>query len=99
MHGIADDAAGVLAQARGLQAGATRLGVGIGVGGQDRVANEVLDEGQGAPTGGVVGVGHAAWPEGTVHDAVLADDGCSDALEDGRLGVHGATLRPISGLP
>ena len=45
-HGPVDDPAGVLAEAGRLQAGARGLGVGVGVQGQDLVADEVLDEGQ-----------------------------------------------------
>jgi hypothetical protein len=47
--GVADDRARVLAQPGGLQAGAAGLGVGVGVARQHLVADEVLDEGQGAP--------------------------------------------------
>ena len=42
-------AARVLAQPRGLQAGAAGLGVRVGVERQHLVADEVLDEGQRAP--------------------------------------------------
>ena len=44
--GVADDLSGVFAQPRGLQAGAGRLGVGVGVAGEDLLADEVLDEAQ-----------------------------------------------------
>ena len=46
---VADDLAGILTQPRGLQAGAGRLGVGVGVAGEDLVADEVLDEAQRPP--------------------------------------------------
>ena len=49
--------AGVLAQPRGLQAGAAGLGVGVGVARQHLVADEVLDERQRPARRGVVGVG------------------------------------------
>ena len=99
MHGISDDAARILAQSRGLQARAARLGVGVGVGGQNGIADEVLDERQRTSTRGVVGVGDAPRAEGPVHDAVLADDASADALEDGQVVTHGATLRPMVRLP
>ena len=44
MHGLADDGAGILAEPGGLQARATRFGVGVGVQRQDGVADDVLDE-------------------------------------------------------
>ena len=55
-------AAGVLAQPRRLQAGAAGLGVRVGVAGQHLVADEVLDEGQGATGCRVVGIGDPARP-------------------------------------
>ena len=42
---VADDPPRVLAQPGGLQSGAARLGVGVGVGREHLVADEVLDEG------------------------------------------------------
>ena len=47
--GLVDDPPRVLAQAGGLQPGARRLGVGVRVAGQHLVADEVLDEAEGAP--------------------------------------------------
>src|SRR5665647_2774155 len=44
---VADDPARVLSKPRGLQAGATGLGVSVGVARQYLVPDEVLDEGQG----------------------------------------------------
>ena len=72
--GVVDDAAGVLTQPGGLQAGAGALGVGVCVPGQDLVPDEVLDEAEGAAGGRVVGVGHPAGAVGAVHDLVVTDD-------------------------
>ncbi len=79
VHGVADDAARVLAQPGGLQAGSAALGVGVGVAGQHLVADEVLEEGQ-RPTGcRVVGVRDPAPPVGGGHHVVLTDDGLANA--------------------
>ncbi len=79
VHGVADDAAGVLAQPGGLQAGAAALGVRVGVAGQHLVADEVLEEGEG-PTGcRVVGIRDPAPPVGRGHHVVLTDDGLANA--------------------
>ena len=78
--------AGVLAQPRRLQAGARALGVRVGVAGEHLVADEVLDEGQGAARGGVVGVGDAAWAVGPVHHLVVADDAARGSWRAGRRG-------------
>ena len=54
-HRPGDDPPRVLAEPGGLQPGSRGLGVGVGVHRHDLVADEVLDEGQRAPRGGVVG--------------------------------------------
>jgi hypothetical protein len=48
-HGLVDHLAGLLAQPRRVVSGARALGVGVGVPGQDPVADGVLDEAQGRP--------------------------------------------------
>ncbi len=77
-NGITNDPAGILAQPRRLQAGARRFGVGVGVAGEDLVADEVLDEAQRPTRGGVVGVGDAMRSVRAVHHLVVADDGFAD---------------------
>ena len=84
--GIANDPASILTQSGRLQSGARRLGVGVGVTGKDLVADEVLDEAQRPPRGGVVGVGDAMWPVWAVHHLIVADDGFADALQQRGLG-------------
>ena len=58
--GVADHPAGLLAEARCLEAGARRFGVRVRVQRQDGVADVVLDERQGAAGRRVVGVRDAA---------------------------------------
>ena len=79
--GVTDRATGVLAQPGRLQARARALGVGVGVAGEHLVADEVLDEGQAATRGGVVGVGDPSRAVGPVHHLVLADDPGADGAE------------------
>ena len=73
--------AGVLAQPRRLQAGARRLGVGVGVAGEDLVADEVLDEAQRPPRRGVVGIGDPMRAVRPVHHLIVADDGFADPAQ------------------
>ena len=80
-----DLGAGVLAQPGGLQPGAAALGVGVGVAGEHLVADEVLDEAEGAAAGGVVGVGHPARAERPVHQLVVADHRLPDPPQDRRV--------------
>jgi hypothetical protein len=80
-HRLQDDLPGVLAKTRGLQPGAAGLGVGVGVKGQHLFPDEILDEAQGAPTGRVVGVGHAPGSVGPVQGALVTDDGIADLLD------------------
>ena len=93
VDGIADDPSRVLAQAGGLQSGTAGLRVGVGVARQDLVADEVLDEGQGATARCVVGVGDPPFAEGPLHDLVVADDAVADPREDGGLGQALVALR------
>ena len=79
--GLADDVARVLAKAGRLQAGATRLRVGIGVERHDLVADVVLDEGQAATRRGVVSVRQTPYAEGTVEGLVVADDAATDECQ------------------
>ena len=89
---VADDRPGVLAEARRLEAGPGRLGVGVRVQRQDRVADVVLDERQGAAARRVVGVGHAAQPERPGDGLVVADDRRADPLDQG-VGVRAGLAR------
>ena len=89
-HGIADLLPSILAQPRRLQSGARALGVRVGIAREHLVADEVLDEGQGAPRGGVVGVGHAAGAVGALHHLVVADHAVAD---EGQQGVRGGRDR------
>src|SRR6478672_7028071 len=57
-----------------VQPGARALGAGVGVAGEDLVADEVLDEGQATARGGVVRVRDAARAVGAVHHLVVTDD-------------------------
>ena len=75
--------AGLLAEARRLEAGAGRLGVGVGVARQDRGPDVVLEESQAASRRGVVGVGHAPGPEGSLEHLVVPDDRAADELDEG----------------
>jgi hypothetical protein len=96
--GLVDQPAGVLAQPGGLQAGGRALGVGVGVAGQHGVADEVLDEVQGAAGGGVVGVGDAARAVGAVPHLALADHAGAHPLQQcrGRCGAGRTGERPVA---
>ena len=85
----------VLAQARGLQAGAARLGVRVGVARQHLVADEVLDERERPAARGVVGVGDPSRPERARHHLVVADDGLSDAGQQRRVDERGIPGRDV----
>ncbi len=92
--GVPDDGAGVLAQPGGLQPGAGRLRVGVGVTRQDLVPDEFLDEVEPSTRRGVVGVGDPSGPERPPHHLVVADHRLPDAAQErtvGWLGVgHGS---------
>jgi hypothetical protein len=88
--GVADDRARVLAQPGGLQASAGRLGVGVGVSGEDLVADEVLDEREGTAGGGVVGIGDPARAVGAGKDLVVTDDALADGAQ--QRAVHTARI-------
>src|ERR1700730_11021029 len=72
-HRRADDLTGLLAEVAGLQAGAGRLGVSVGVKRQHHVADEVLDEAQGPSRGGVIRVRDPAGSVRPRDGFVLAD--------------------------
>ena len=93
--GVPDDPAGVLAQPRRLQPGSRALGMGVRIARQDRVADEVLDEVQCPPRGGVVRVGDAARAERTVDQLALADDAPPDPLEQRRRRHFGRQKRRV----
>ena len=82
--GVGDDPPGVLAEAGRLEAGPRRLGVGVAVQREDRLADEVLDERERAPGGRVVGVGHAAQAERPDDGLVVADDARADRVDQRR---------------
>ena len=95
--GVAADAlehepARLLAEARGLEPRAGRLGVRVRVERQHRVPDVVLDEREAAPRRRVVGVGHAADPVRAGDGLVVPDHGRADAV-DQRLGVPGRDAR------
>ena len=99
----ADEVAGILPEPRRLAARARGLRVRVGVERHDLLADVVLDEGQVAPRGGVVGVRHAAHAEGPGDRHVIADDARPDDGDEllggggGRLVWHGSPHR--SGRP
>ncbi len=91
-----DDLPRLLAQPRGLQTGAARLRVGVGIARQHLVADEVLDEAERPPRRGVVGVGHPSPAVRRLHHVVVTDHGVADQPQQ-CLGVasvltHGVTI-------
>ena len=94
--GVADDPARVLAQAGGLQPGAAGLGVRVRVAGEHLAADEVLQEAERPPGGGVVGVRHPPRTVRARHDLVVADDGLADPAQQRGLGwrAHALTVEP-----
>jgi hypothetical protein len=78
---VPDDPPRVLSQPGGLQPGARALGVGVGVPGQDRVADEILDEVQRPARRGVVRVGDPPRAERAVNQLTLADDPAPDPVD------------------
>ncbi len=85
VHRVANDPAGVLAQAGRLQAGSARLGVGVRVARQHLVADEVLDEAKRPAGRRVVGVGDPTRPVRPGHDLVVADHRLPDSAQQCRL--------------
>jgi hypothetical protein len=98
-HGLVDHLAGLLAQPRRVVSGARALGVGVGVPGQDPVADGVLDEAQGPARGGPVGVGDAPRPVGPGQHLAVADDRRPDPLHQGgrRVGAGAFPLGQVDG--
>ena len=98
--GISDDPAGILAELRRLPAGPRRFGMGVAVEREDRLADEVLDEGERPTRGRVVGVGDPTQPERPEDGFVLPDDAGLDRLDErsGRriLGHRGPTASRAS---
>ena len=95
---ILDDPASVLAQPCRLQTGARRLSMGIGVSGQDLLADEILDEAQRPPRRRVVGVGDAMRTIRSVHHLIVSDDRLANPAKQRRLDRidHGhKTTRPL----
>ena len=76
-----DDAPSLLAQRRRAPTRGRRLGVRVGVGRQDLVADDVLDEGERSAGGGGVGVDGAARPERPGQHDVVADALAANALD------------------
>ena len=87
-----DDLPGLLPEPGGLQAGARRLGVGVGVEGEDGRADVVLDEAEGPTRGGVVGVDHRSGAEGAVDHLVVADHRAADEGDQ-------VAVRPVPAAP
>ena len=81
--GAPDDLAGLGPEARGLEPGPRRFGVGVGVEREDRVAQVVLDERERASRRRVVGVGDAPDPERPRDRLVVPDDRGADRLDEG----------------
>ena len=81
-HRLEHDGPRLLAEARGLEARPGTLGVGVGVQGQDRVADPVLDEGEGPSGGGVVRVGDAPRAPGADDRLVAPDHRGPDVLDE-----------------
>ena len=80
-HGLVHQPPRVLAQPRGLQAGAARLGVGVGVAGEHLAPDEVLEEADRAAGRRVVGVRHPTRPERARHHVVVADHRLPDPAQ------------------
>jgi hypothetical protein len=80
-HGAMDDASGVLAQRGGVKARGRSLRVRVRVQRQHALADEVLDEGERAARGRVVGVHQPARPERPVEHRIVADHGAADPLD------------------
>ena len=78
---VADQSPGLLAQPGGLQPGTGALGVGVGVAGQDVVADELLDEVERTARRGVVGVGDPPPAVRAVQRLALTDHTPPDPLE------------------
>ena len=89
-HRVTDDRPRVLAKSAGLEARSGRLGVRVGVQGQDGFAQIVLDERQGSTGGRVVRVDDPTDPERSRNGLVVADDRGADQLD------HGFGIRPAS---
>ena len=73
--------------------------MGVGVAGEDLVADEVLNKSQGPAAGCVVRIGNAMGAVGAVHDLVVTDDAVANGSQERRLrkvlrsgwkGTHGA---------
>ena len=81
-HRVTDDPAGLLPEAGGLETRAGRFRMRVGIQRQDRVADVVLDEREGAPRGRVVGVRDAPNAERPGHGLVVADDRGADRVDE-----------------
>src|SRR6266516_3987019 len=68
----------------GLQARPRALGVGVGVARQHLLADELLDEVQRPPRGGVIGIDDAPGTVGAGKDLIVADDAPADPLQQRR---------------
>ena len=73
--------------------------MGVGVAGEDLIADEVLNKSQGPAAGGVVRISDAMWAVGAVHNLVVTDDGVANGgqerwlrqvLRSGGKGTHSA---------
>src|SRR6266516_1195864 len=68
----------------GLQARPRALGVGVGVARQHLLADELLDEVQRPPRGGVIGIDDAPGTVGSGKDLIVADDAPPHPLQQRR---------------
>ena len=86
----------LLAEARGLEPRAGRLGVRVRVQRQDGVADEVLDEAEAPPRGRVVGVGDAPDAVRPGHRLVVADHRRPDEVDE-RVGPGAGPVVAVGG--
>ena len=70
---VLDDLAGLFSEARRLQSGPRRFGVGVGVERKHSLADVILNEGQCTARSCVVGVDNASRTKRTLDHLVLAD--------------------------
>ena len=100
--GVGDDVACFFSKASRLQARPARLGVRVGVEGQDLITDILLDEVQCAPGGGVVGISQASWAVRPFDGALFSEDRLPDASDEclaSRWSVHGLSLAVRTGGP
>ncbi len=94
--GLVNDLPRIVAQAARLQAGARRLGVRVRIARQHLVADQVLDEPEGAPARRVVRIRDPAGAERPPHHLVVPDHRLPDALQERAVGrwAHSLSVAP-----